>query len=159
MKKLLLFLLTIQIGFSQEFMATIRVENVIDLVGMSVYINYNPQTIEVIDSDLNEPGTQLKTINHNFLPNSTLLTSLKKDSNTEVEEVGTLIIGYTSTPLNPITGDGDCFSINKYYFLDIGHFLMWVDISYTVNDVHQLTSDKITDIAWLSTFQPLLSRR
>ena len=55
--------------------------------------------------------------------------------------------------------DGDCFSINKYYFLDIGHFLMWVDISYTVNDVHQLTSDKITDIAWLSTFQPLLSRR
>ena len=111
MRKIILFLLLLaQVGFSQDFYVMIRVENVTDLIGMSMYINYDPSIVEVPDIDNSLPGTQVGTEDLEFLPNSTLLVSIKKDAD-EVEEPGTLIVGYTAVPPATISGDGDCFTI------------------------------------------------
>ena len=112
MRKLLFFLFSlVQIGFSQEFNLTVRVENVVDLIGMAMHISYNPQIIEVVDTNPNNIGTQVGFENLGFIDNSTLLATIKKDSDTEIEEPGTLIIGYSSMPPTPANGDGDCFTI------------------------------------------------
>lgn len=108
--KLLLFLLLVQVGFSQEFYVQIRVENVTDLIGMSIYIGYDSLIVEVPDNNFNLEGTQINIQDLGFLSNSTLLVSLKKDHN-GIECPGTLIIGYSSIPPSPISGNGNCFRI------------------------------------------------
>jgi len=107
---LMVLLLLAQVGFSQEVYVQVRVENVIDLIGMSIYIGYDPITIEVYDMNSDLEGTQIDIQELGLLSNPVLLAGLKKDVNAN-EQPGTLIIGYSSVPSLPISGDGDCFKI------------------------------------------------
>ena len=111
MRKIIVFLMMlVQIGFSQDFDVYIRVENVTDLIGMSMYISYDPTVVEVPDNNPNLVGTQIESEDLGFLSNGKLLASLQKDVDGN-ETQGILVIGYSSTPPLAQSGEGDCFTV------------------------------------------------
>lgn len=110
-KTILLALLLTFCGLAhgqEEIDVTAKIENVSELIGMSIIIGYNSNAVEVVDTDTALVGTQVNIINLQFLTNSTLMAGIKIDKYNN-ENPGTLIIGYSSVPPVFNSGTGNCF--------------------------------------------------
>ena len=117
-----------------EFDIKVRIQGATNIIGLSTWITYDPNIVEVVDSDDQTLGTQIITIYHDFFNNSTLLVSIQKDAQNEVIP-GTLIIGYSDLQASPMSGDGNMFSI-KFKAIAPGSTI--IDFSVTNRSLEDL---------------------
>jgi hypothetical protein len=90
-----------------EFYMGVKINNGVDITGMSVWIKYDPAIVEIVDTNPSTPGTQVDAQDLGYLTNGVLLASIQDSAG--VENHGTLVIGYSSIPVTPTSGSGDCF--------------------------------------------------
>ncbi len=107
-KTLIIVLLVVTIGVCQDFYARVRVENMPNIVGMSIYLKYD--NTAVIDRDTEAPGTQVEIEERGFFPSGIAIAGIQKNYS-GVEEPGVLVIGYAGLPLSAVAGNGNCFDI------------------------------------------------
>lgn len=94
----------------EEFDIKVSVENATQVIGLNTWITYDPDIVEVVDSDpTGSSGTQVIATDLGFFgASASLLANIKTNGN---EIPGTVIVGHATVPPSPVDGSGDAFSI------------------------------------------------
>jgi len=137
---------------TEVFDVKVSVENITDMEGIAVDINYDSTIVEPVDIS-GSAGTQLDITNHDFLPGATLVANVSQDAQGN-EIPGSLVVGM-NIPTAPASGSGDLFTI-KFRAIAVGNtdiILTNHAVFDTEGEIPALWIDDIADIIQMATIR------
>lgn len=126
----------------EEFDIKVSIEDAYQVIGLNAWISYDPTIVEPVDMDSNTEGTQINATDLGFFSNAQLLVGVQKNQD-GVEQPGTLICGYSSSPATPTDGTADAFLV-KFRAIAAGVS----DINFVVGHINLQDEDGDIPTDW-----------